>query len=198
MNTQSIGSERLGRQTALTAALLMTLVGNAPLRALADHRAPATPVSHVATAPLADLNLSTPAGAHIARKQLNAMAQRRCRDLTRSQDLKSRQASADDGDQTRSMVVEYGDLNLAVDDGASTLYQRLKLAAREVCKTPDGGFGEPAVWLRCYHDALVGAVRDLGNDRVTALYDREHKAQLPSAHGKSAGAAHTAGRLPTF
>lgn len=91
----------------------------------------------------------------------------------------SLQASADEGDQTRSMVVQYGDLDLGVADGASALYQRLKHAAREVCKTRDGGFGDPAVWLHCYHDALARAVRDLSNARVTALYNGEHRVGIP-------------------
>lgn len=85
----------------------------------------------------------------------------------------------------RSRVVAYGDLDLTVADGASTLYQRLKLAARGVCKMADGGYGDPAGWLRCYHDALVDAVRDLGNDRVTALYNGEHKARIPPATARA-------------
>lgn len=93
--------------------------------------------------------------------------------------LATPQASAGDSDQTRSMVVKYGDLDLAVADGASVLYQRLKHAAREVCKRPDGGFGDPAVWLHCYHNALARAVRDLGNARVIALYNGEHGVGIP-------------------
>lgn len=95
--------------------------------------------------------------------------------------LATHQALADDGDQTRSMVVNYGDLDLAVAGGASALYQRLKRAAREVCKRSDGGFGDPAVWLHCYHNALARAVRDLGNARVIALYNGEHRVGIPPA-----------------
>jgi UrcA family protein len=95
--------------------------------------------------------------------------------------LAALQASADEGDQTRSVVVKYGDLDLAAADGASALYQRLKHAAREVCKRSDGGFGDPTVWLHCYHNALAGAVRDLSNASVIALYNGEHRVGIPPA-----------------
>jgi UrcA family protein len=149
MGARSIGSERLDRrQTALAAALLMALLGVVPVRALAHHRAATATVSHVAAVPRTDLNPSRPQGARIARTRSEARGQGICGGLTRPQ------APAGDGDQIRSRVVRYGDLDLAVTDGASTLYQRLKVAAREVCKTPDGGYGDPAVGLHCYHDAL--------------------------------------------
>lgn len=95
--------------------------------------------------------------------------------------LATPQALAGDGDQTRTMVVKYGDLDLAVADGPSALYQRLKHATREVCKRPDGSFGDPVVWLHCYHNALARAVRDLGNARVIALYNGEHRVRIPLA-----------------
>ena len=85
--------------------------------------------------------------------------------------LVAAQVSANEADQIRSMVVEYGDLNIATADGATALYQRFKHAAREVCKKPSGAFGDRAVFLHCYYNALAHGVRDLGNDRVTALYN---------------------------
>lgn len=97
--------------------------------------------------------------------------------------LATLQAQADARDQIRSVVVRYGDLDLAAADGASVLYQRLKHAARKVCKEPDGSFGDPAVWLHCYHDALEHAVSDLGNARVIALYNREHKVSVSPVSG---------------
>jgi UrcA family protein len=160
MNTRPIEAQRWARRrTAVGVALLMALFGIVPVRATADRRATTT-ISHAAKVPL-------------------------CGNLTGQRDLAGRPSSADDGNPTRSMVVEYRDLNLTVAEGVSTLYRRLKLAAREVCKTPDGGYGDPVVWLHCYHDALVGAVRDLGNDRVTALYNREHTTAIPPPTAKS-------------
>jgi UrcA family protein len=90
-------------------------------------------------------------------------------------------ASADERGPIRSRVVNYGDLDLTSAAGASALYRRLKLAAREVCMTADGDYGDPEVWLRCFHDALLGAVGDLDNARVISLYNREHGAGIPLA-----------------
>jgi UrcA family protein len=87
---------------------------------------------------------------------------------------------ADQPAQVRSVVVRFGDLDLSGADGASALYQRFKHAAWAVCKRPDGGFGDPGVFLHCYHDALARGVRDLGNAEVTAQYNEEHKETLPT------------------
>ena len=91
------------------------------------------------------------------------------------------QVSADEAGQIRSKVVKYGDLDLTSAEGASVLYQRFKHAAREVCKKPGGGFGDPGAYLHCDHDALARAVRGLSNARVTALYNGEHTEKLPTA-----------------
>lgn len=91
------------------------------------------------------------------------------------------EVSADEGGQVRSIVVRYGDLDLSGADGAAALYRRFEHAAWEVCKKPGGAFGDPAVFLHCYHDALAHAVRDLDNAGVTAKYNREHTEKLPPA-----------------
>lgn len=88
-------------------------------------------------------------------------------------------ASADEDDQPIRVVVNYGDLDLSAAAGASALYQRLKRAAWRACDKPEGGFGDPATWLRCYHNTLARAVRDVGNAKVTALYNREHEERIP-------------------
>ena len=87
-------------------------------------------------------------------------------------------ASADEDDQPSRLVVNYGDLDLSAAAGASALYQRLKRAAWRTCDRPEGGFGDQAAWLLCYHETLARAVRDVGNAKVTALYNREHKARI--------------------
>jgi UrcA family protein len=88
---------------------------------------------------------------------------------------------ADQPARERSVVVKFGDLDLSSADGASALYRRFKHAAGQVCKRPDGGFGDPAVFLHCYHNALARGVRDLGNARVTAHYNVEFKERLPTS-----------------
>lgn len=155
MNTESIGSEPLGCRHAALGATLLIA-----------------------------LSWIVPTHAMADRHAVTTTVSRDCRELARPKSPTGLRESTGGG-PIRSMVVTYADLNLALTDGASTLYQRLKLAAREVCKTPDGGYGDPAVWLHCYHAALVGAVRDLGNDRVTALYNGEHKAGIPAATARS-------------
>ena len=96
-------------------------------------------------------------------------------------------ASADEDDQVSHIVVNYGDLDLSVAAGASTLYQRLKRAAWRACDKPEGGFGDPAAWLLCYQRTLARAVRDVGNAKVIALYNLEHKARIlpPTVIAKS-------------
>ena len=87
-------------------------------------------------------------------------------------------ASADEGDHVSRLVVHYDDLDLSAAAGASALYERLKRAAWRACDKPEGGFGDPAGWLVCYHATLARAVRDVGNAKVTALYNLEHKARI--------------------
>lgn len=91
------------------------------------------------------------------------------------------QASADEVDPVRRMTVTYNDLDLSRAEDASVMYRRLVHAARNVCKKADGGFGDPGVYLRCTHDALIDATRDLHNPAVTALYDRKHGQRVATA-----------------
>ena len=78
--------------------------------------------------------------------------------------------SADQLEGKRSVVVAYRDLDLSRRADVVILYDRLKRAAREVCKRPTGGFGDPAQFLHCYRDTLAEGVRDLHRPAVTALY----------------------------
>lgn len=90
-------------------------------------------------------------------------------------------ALADEHDQVRRLVVNFGDLDLSAAAGASALYERLKVAAWRVCDKPEGGFWDQAGWLLCYQETLARAVHDVGNTKVTALYDGEHNVRSPSA-----------------
>jgi UrcA family protein len=83
-------------------------------------------------------------------------------------------ARADPGrTETRSIKVRYDDLDLAKEAGIQRLYQRLRLAARQVCGSPDTR--RPADvrdWRRCVDQALGTAVTELGNARLTAVHVR--------------------------
>jgi UrcA family protein len=73
-------------------------------------------------------------------------------------------AVAGDTIVTKSQVVRYADLNLATDDGARTLYQRIKLAARQVCSGSDDRFGY-SEYRKCINKAVDEAVAKV--DRPT-------------------------------
>ena len=75
----------------------------------------------------------------------------------------------------RSMVVAYGDLDLASQAGAKKLYRRLRGAAKTVCGTRDGQqyvqyVAQRREQLRCVNVALDSAVAATGIARVVAMH----------------------------
>jgi UrcA family protein len=74
---------------------------------------------------------------------------------------------------TRSVTVNYGDVNLATLAGASTLYERLQGAARTVCGDQGRRMAELRDWEDCYHGAIDGAVAAVNNPIVTAIHRRQ-------------------------
>jgi UrcA family protein len=88
-------------------------------------------------------------------------------------------ARADPGrTETRSIKVRYDDLDLTKEAGIQRLYLRLKLAARQVCGSPDTR--QPADVRdrrRCVDQALGTAVTELGNARLTAVHDHASGAE---------------------
>jgi UrcA family protein len=71
---------------------------------------------------------------------------------------------------TRSVMVNYGDVNLATLAGATTLYQRLEAAARSVCGERGHSFAEMRDWQACYQGAIDGAVASVNNPMLSALH----------------------------
>jgi UrcA family protein len=68
------------------------------------------------------------------------------------------------------LAVAYGDLNVASDDGARELYQRIAKAAERVC--PFSGSRELAqlsVNNRCREAAIARAVREVNSPQLAAL-----------------------------
>jgi UrcA family protein len=67
--------------------------------------------------------------------------------------------------------VKYADLNLSSPAGAAVLYQRIRVAATQVCGTPDrrdlGRFEQAKT---CTARAIANAVTAVGNDALTNLY----------------------------
>ena len=76
------------------------------------------------------------------------------------------------GREVRQQNVSYADLNLRTADGGRTLLGRIQGAAKKVCSPqpapPD--LTEQADYKTCLHDAQAGAVAELGNPTVSALY----------------------------
>jgi len=78
--------------------------------------------------------------------------------------------------ETRTITVTYGDLDLSKTAGIEKLYQRLKVAARNVCGSRDvRDLNAVQDWRRCYRSALAGAVRDVGNTRLSALHEGQEE-----------------------
>jgi len=83
-------------------------------------------------------------------------------------------AEADAGLKGTAKKVSYSDLNLEKEEGATILYQRLQVAARQVCNvrtfTVKGSLQEVAEKNVCYRDTLDAAVSQLDNQHVNKLH----------------------------
>ena len=65
-------------------------------------------------------------------------------------------------EQTVSVVVPYGDLDVAELAGADALTQRIDAAAEKVCQRPDiRDLKAMVAWEACKTDALAGAMEQL-------------------------------------
>jgi UrcA family protein len=89
--------------------------------------------------------------------------------------LGSAQALADP-QGTRSVKVGYGDLDLATQAGAATLYHRIRGAARQVCGYEGTTFTDRAIWKGCFDRAVDHAVATVNSPQLTAL----HSGKSPS------------------
>jgi UrcA family protein len=71
---------------------------------------------------------------------------------------------------TKSQVVEFGDLDLTRNAGAQTLYKRLRIAAREVCKPEVERYFVKA-WKgynKCVNDSVATAVATVDSETLRA------------------------------
>ena len=67
-----------------------------------------------------------------------------------------------------SVVVSYGDLNLASKDGVATLHKRLRGAAQIVCTSLDSRvLGLREQYDRCVKDAVSQSVAAVGNGNLS-------------------------------
>jgi len=73
--------------------------------------------------------------------------------------------------EERSVTVHYRDLNLATEQGNTTLYQRIVSAAQEVCGEPDlRDFAAVAAAKACEANAIERAVAAVNSPKLAAIY----------------------------
>jgi UrcA family protein len=73
-------------------------------------------------------------------------------------------------DEVPSVVVRYGDLDLSTTEGARVLYQRISVAARQVCPAPVTRVLALAFKDRaCREAAIERAVNTVNNPRLAAM-----------------------------
>jgi UrcA family protein len=89
--------------------------------------------------------------------------------------LGAAQASGAELGGAHSVTVNYRDLNLATIQGATTLYQRLTLAARSVCDGPETGVHAYQEWKSCYQAAMADAVAKVNSPLLTTLFQGPDK-----------------------
>jgi UrcA family protein len=78
-------------------------------------------------------------------------------------------------------TVRYSDLNLTNTDGVRVLYQRLKAASRQVCRTYEGPeLARIADWRACYDRALNGAIAKLNVPILTSMHSKSGERATPS------------------
>ncbi len=81
------------------------------------------------------------------------------------------------------LTVKYSDLDTASPSGASTLYRRIRGAARLVCGEEGRSLAAQAQYQSCVRAAVAGAVTSLENPLVTALHEgRTPQAQTAALH----------------
>lgn len=85
-------------------------------------------------------------------------------------------AHASDPEETTSVTVHFGDLDLNSQSGAHHLYLRLKLAAQSVCGDEYEAIdlSQRRDIMECQRVAIEHAVEHVDRPQLTALYDRYH------------------------
>ena len=90
--------------------------------------------------------------------------------------LGSTGAYAADVEETESVLVHFGDLDLNTSNGVHHMYMRLQNAAKSVCGDEFEAIdlSERGNILDCQRDAIQHAVEYVNRPRLTALYDHHH------------------------
>lgn len=73
-------------------------------------------------------------------------------------------------DATQQLHVAYSDLNMNSVAGATTLYNRIRGAARFVCGDKGRRWEEQRHWNECYRGAVADAVASVNSPLLTTLH----------------------------
>jgi len=94
------------------------------------------------------------------------------------------------GHEPSAIRVAVKDLDLTTHAGATTLYQRIRNAARSACGPVDSALTEEkAAWDRCVDEAIGSAVAKVGSAKLTEYYlAKTHHPHLITTAGISKAA----------
>ena len=68
-----------------------------------------------------------------------------------------------------TVSVRYADLNLATVEGATTLYRRIRGAARSVCGREGRSIEDQRMWEACFHTTVSDAVATVHSPLLSTL-----------------------------
>jgi len=85
--------------------------------------------------------------------------------------LGSAAALAADGYAPRHLQINYTDLNMSSVAGATTLYNRIRGAARFVCGEKGRRWEEQRYWNECYREAIADAVATVNSPLLTSVHN---------------------------
>jgi UrcA family protein len=85
--------------------------------------------------------------------------------------LGSAAALASEANSVHHVTVKYSDLNMNTVAGATTLYGRIRGAARFACGEQGRRFEELREWNSCYHAAIAEAVANVNSPLLTSVHN---------------------------
>jgi UrcA family protein len=79
---------------------------------------------------------------------------------------------ASDSTDVLKVKVKYGDLNVSSTSGAATLYNRIRVAAENVCRPLDSrDFASQKLLAKCVHKAMSDAVYEVNQAALFTIYN---------------------------
>jgi UrcA family protein len=89
-------------------------------------------------------------------------------------------ASAAEGTDSLQKTVKYASASVASEQGAATLYNRIRIASEEVCSPLEhGDLSSRMHAYACAHKAIADAVSQVNQPALTAVYNARNGAALP-------------------